>query len=391
LKAGGARFVGLDYWGGHLVPVRNGLVSAELPPSGCSIVAVVQMREHPQLLGSSRHITQCFVDLGEDRWGGNTLSGTCRVVGGDPTELRILAASTRGVWKALTAELAGSDRNAGATVAMKEEPGLLRITLAAPMNREVRWSARFDPRPAPAAAPAPVGSLQVSQATPDAPVALTWASTTPFCEVKRDGVVMASAAGRGFIDDSAPAGQVCVYTVTPVNLGEERGEARTVTITNKAYVLGPVPPLPEISLMALKPIETRMGWGQFHTGKSIAGRPLTLGQRVYEHGIGTHAAGEVVYERKPEWKRFVAVLGIDEAERWQNQTSLAGRIVAENAAGERTLLAGSPVLRFGKREVWHFDLALPADCARLRLVIEDGGDGNKSDHADWVNAGFLRE
>ena len=31
-----------------------------------------------------------------------------------------------------------------ATVAMKEEPGLLRLTLSAPINREVRWSVQFE-------------------------------------------------------------------------------------------------------------------------------------------------------------------------------------------------------------------------------------------------------
>jgi hypothetical protein len=25
----------------------------------------------------------------------------------------------------------------------------------------------------------------------------------------------------------------------------------------------------------------------------------------------------------------------------------------------------------------------------LRLVVDDAGDGNNSDHADWVDAGFV--
>ena len=181
------------------------------------------------------------------------------------------------------------------------------------------------------------------------------------------------------------------YAVTPFNLDGLRGESRSVTVTPRAYVLAPRPPAPEVSLMSLKPRLARVGWGRFQAGRSVAGLPLTLGKQVYEDGIGTHAPGEVVYDRKPEWKRFVAVLGLDEGQRWQNQSSLAGRIAAENAAGAQTPLGSSPVLRFGQREVWHFDVALPADCVRLRLTIDDGGDGDKSDHADWVNAGFRGE
>ena len=152
LKADGARFIGLDYWSGSLVPVRDGVVSAELPPCGCSIIAIAQMRDQPQVLGTSRHITQCFVDIGDDQWNNAALSGACKLVGGDATELRIATASTLGTWKALAAEISQADREAGVTVIMKEEPGLLRVTLAAPANREVKWHVQFDKQPVPAAA-----------------------------------------------------------------------------------------------------------------------------------------------------------------------------------------------------------------------------------------------
>jgi hypothetical protein len=47
------------------------------------------------------------------------------------------------------------------------------------------------------------------------------------------------------------------------------------------------------------------------------------------------------------------------------------------------------VLAFGKCEHWHFDVALPTDCQRICLLIDDAGDGINSDHADWVDAGFM--
>ena len=143
--AGG--FVALDYWSGSLVPVSDGTLSAQLPPSGCSVLAIAPILDRPQLLGTSRHITQCFVDVGEDRWEKVTLSGTCRLVGGDPTELRILPTATRGVWRALSAEVAKPDQAAGVTAAIKEEGGLIRLALTAPSNRAVRWSIRFAASP----------------------------------------------------------------------------------------------------------------------------------------------------------------------------------------------------------------------------------------------------
>ncbi len=153
-KTRGASFIGLDYWSGNLVPIRHGMVSAELPPSSCSVIAIARTLDRPQLLGTSRHITQCFVDVGPDRWKDATLSGTCKLVGGDATELRLATTSTRGTWKALASEVSAADREAGVTAAMKEEAGLLRVTLKSPTQREVKWSVRFEKQPVLAAASA---------------------------------------------------------------------------------------------------------------------------------------------------------------------------------------------------------------------------------------------
>ncbi len=54
------------------------------------------------------------------------------------------------------------------------------------------------------------------------------------------------------------------------------------------------------------------------------------------------------------------------------------------------MLAVSPVIRFGQRERWHFDVDLPKDAERIVLLSESAGDGNKSDHANWCDAGFLK-
>jgi hypothetical protein len=144
-----AGYAGLDYWSGKLVPIPGGAVKMELPASGCSILSVAPVLSQPQLLGTSRHITQCFVDVGDSRWKQTTLSGNCKLVGGDPTELRILTASTQGNWTAVEAEVTRKDRECGVTVSIQHETNLVRVRLSAPKNRDVRWSVRFNPEPAP--------------------------------------------------------------------------------------------------------------------------------------------------------------------------------------------------------------------------------------------------
>ena len=49
-------------------PSTTGCFPPNCRPSGSSIIAVAKVLDRPQLLGTSRHITQCFVDVGEEQW-----------------------------------------------------------------------------------------------------------------------------------------------------------------------------------------------------------------------------------------------------------------------------------------------------------------------------------
>ena len=50
-------------------------------------LAIRERKPHPQVLATGRHVTCGGVDLADVRWSGGTLSGTSRVVAGDPYEI----------------------------------------------------------------------------------------------------------------------------------------------------------------------------------------------------------------------------------------------------------------------------------------------------------------
>ena len=176
--------------------------------------------------------------------------------------------------------------------------------------------------------------------------------------------------------------------MTSFGFDGRRGPATEVTVKTPVVDPGPVPPLPDVSLTKLTPRSASTGWGQVGVGRSAAGLPLTLGKDVYADGLGLHANADVVYDCQPGWKRFVAVAGVEESRREDPRTSVVCEVVAETA-GHRTVLARSPVLKFGRFERWHFDVALPDGCQRLHLIVGDADGSNHSDHVDWVNAGFV--
>jgi hypothetical protein len=99
--------------------------------------------DHPQLLSTSRHVTQGIVDVTEETWDAkaNSLNGVSAIVGGDPYELRI--ALPAGGWKAREVTLSADDLKAGVTTSIKPDGYHVRITLNGTASRAVKWEVRF--------------------------------------------------------------------------------------------------------------------------------------------------------------------------------------------------------------------------------------------------------
>jgi hypothetical protein len=128
-------YVAYDYWGNRLLPLLVDRLKATLAKSSCLILAVRPAADHPQLISTSRHVTQGIIDVNDEKWdaAAQTLSGTSTLVPGDLYELRI---ATRGkAWKAVSVD---SD-----VVTLKptiaNEEGLVRIRVTVPVTKPSVW------------------------------------------------------------------------------------------------------------------------------------------------------------------------------------------------------------------------------------------------------------
>jgi hypothetical protein len=213
----------------------------------------------------------------------------------------------------------------------------------------------------------------------------------------RDGrafvVSMSSAAGEVHytLDGSEPDRDSPVYRAA-FKLDKD-AVVRAVTLMNderspekKLHVRTalPEPRMPDVYLDPADFLKNEAGWGEPRVNKSVTGRALIVNGRTYERGIGTHANGEIVLKCKPEYKRFVAVAGIDGAQQNSPVASMVFKLVADGK-----VLEESPLLRKGALQHWNFDVEIPRGTQQLRLIVGDAGDDNKYDHANWCNAGFL--
>lgn len=122
------------------------------------------------------------------------------------------------------------------------------------------------------------------------------------------------------------------------------------------------------------------GWGTPQTNRSVTGKPLSLGGKVFERGVGTHANGDYRITLAGGTERFVATVGLDD------DTAGRGSIVFQVLADKKVVFdSGVMKSQTAPKSV---DLDLRG-VESLLLKVTDAGDGGTHDHADWADARFI--
>ncbi|HEX7261390.1 MAG TPA: NPCBM/NEW2 domain-containing protein, partial [Luteolibacter sp.] len=308
---------------------------------------------------------------------------TSQVLGGDDYELRITGLRDGGKqWQPTAVSISSEDTAAGVTLSYAVESGILRIKLAAPVSRDVRWQAKFS---AQELKPESVSDLKAAAPAVYQPVMLSWQSDARFHTITRDGKVLAEKYfGRSFTDASAAPGNTHVYTVA----ADSGNTPLQISVTVPPYPA--TPPAPNVKLGDLVPASAHNGFGGVQVDKAADGAALTVGKEKRDSGLGLHAPARIVYTRLPEWKRFVSHIGLNETKRDDGRASIVCKVISLDAAGKETVLAVSPVMRFADVDRFPLDVTLPDGCVKLALVVEDAADGIACDHANWCDAGFIK-
>jgi hypothetical protein len=139
-------YAGFDYWADEFVPPFMQTLHVDLAPSSCRVIAIRPVRDRPQLISTSRHISQGVIDVLEEKWNGKTLSGTSLVVAGDPYELRIVTPTEPLKWEGLSASVSSEDARAGVSIAIKSSEPNVRVTILSPTQWRCSWAVVFAER-----------------------------------------------------------------------------------------------------------------------------------------------------------------------------------------------------------------------------------------------------
>jgi hypothetical protein len=114
--------------------------------------------------------------------------------------------------------------------------------------------------------------------------------------------------------------------------------------------------------------------------KSVLGKPLALGSRVFEKGIGVHSRSLLTFDAEGKYDVLAAAIGIDA------ETAGKGDCVF-------TVLGdGQPLFtRQMKGSDAALDISVPiAGMQQVTLLIEPGADLDLADHADWCDVRFIK-
>jgi len=216
---------------------------------------------------------------------------------------------------------------------------------------------------------------------------------------------------RYTLDGAPPTAGSTLYT-KPIVLADTTRlrvaafrDGRAVCLESEGFFarMGPVPPAPDVHIGDLKPIRN-VGFGHTYGGevrysgntkppqkdKSNLGKELKINRQVYQHGMGVHAPCELMFDIKPEYKRFVALAGADEhlvnISNGSNLAKYPSVVFKVFIDGKES--AASPVMRV-LSPAWRFEVEIPDGARMISLVAMDAGDGSREDFADWANAGFI--
>jgi hypothetical protein len=125
-----------DFWNDNYIGIFKGSdrLEQKLRPGEARMMSVREVTSHPRVISVNRHIMQGYLDLDEEEWnsGKLILSGTSRVVGGDPYILTIAPGG-------FVPEKVSSSNPDAIFSWFKCDNGLFKIKIESGINAAIKW------------------------------------------------------------------------------------------------------------------------------------------------------------------------------------------------------------------------------------------------------------
>jgi len=141
-----------------------------------------------------------------------------------------------------------------------------------------------------------------------------------------------------------------------------------------------------VYLSDLEPVEVEetpffdLVW-HYRRDRSVEGNPLRVGGKTFRKGLGVHSRCVLTYALDGRFKRFAAVVGLDDEVGEKGNVDVAVVVDGKTVYGRKGLSGRDEPLR----------VSIPLEGARrLSLVVDFGREFDICDHLDWADARLIR-
>ena len=165
------------------------------------------------------------------------------------------------------------------------------------------------------------------------------------------------------------------YSVTDSDGNTTNAEKKVVVYSESKY------------LSDINWVSATTDWSTVKKDLAVSGAKIKLGvngeEKEFDKGIGTHANSEIVYNLEgTNYEYFETYVGVDRNVARQNNSSVIFKIYAD---GEEVYNSG--VMKWDDEAKL---VRIPLEgVSELKLVADNAGNGNTSDHASFADAKFL--
>ncbi len=298
-----------DFWNKEYLGAWSDGMVVDAAPTSCRVLTLLPDNGRIQLISTSRHITQGWVDLAalSQNEAGDTFQGTGKVVKNDPYELRfVFPRGTNYVVKRVAAR-AGL-RNL--PVKIFNHQGWAAVQMTSPKNRELKWEIQFAPSDFYHFPPSEPGGLWVERVGLDG-VNLHWQEQyylNAGYQVYLNDRLLGYTPAASFPIHNLNSRSNYVAAVKTV-ADDGRVSPREATLKFSPAELAPA----ELSLTQLEPLRSTGRWRGFEADERLAGAPLSLGGKHYEQGLSAFANSEIEFDLKGLYDQFTTEVGLDDA------------------------------------------------------------------------------
>lgn len=362
-----------DFWNKEYLGAWEKGVSLDLAPASTRVLTLLPQQDHPQLISTSRHLTQGWVDLVSQAYNAanNSYQGRSKIVRNDPYEIRFVFPRGKNF---RIKQASASSNNGSLAVKISNHQGWATIEFNSPRTTEVRWNVSFAAGEVyhfPVREPQ---NLWAERVGIDG-LNLRWTvqhQPANGYEVWLNGKLLGLTPSQVFaLRDLDPDTSYAAEVKTLWQDGTISEKKAALQFTVRQLLPD------EVFLSELDPLRQTPGWRQAEFNRNFNGGGLAIAGRHFEKGIGMPTNSEIEFALNGTYASFSAFVGIDDEH--NNKDSIAEFVVLGD--GKELWRSGGIKKADGVKAV----KVNVKDVRRLMLRVRREGEGGRI-HADWVDA-----